>query len=172
MSKRLFLLPALFLGAMIMFTPACGDKCDKKDCGNGICDEVDGSCNCDPGYEYDADGNCNVLSQDKYIHTFTVTEDCSAAPYLVQILRGGGVTDLLLKNVWEQFQNSVTATIDGNTITIPRQEPDGDKFFVQGSGTYAVNANGKGVITMTYTVSDEDVPSSGTANCISTFTEQ
>jgi len=172
MSKKLFLLPALFLSAMIMFAPACGDKCGKKDCGNGICDEVDGSCNCDPGYEYDADGSCKVLTQDKYVHIFTVSENCSATPYLAEIVRGSGVTDVLIKNVWDVFQNSVKATIDGNTITIGRQEPDNDGFFVEGSGTYSVNTGGKGVITLNYTVKDENVPSTGNTSCTATYTQQ
>jgi hypothetical protein len=76
MSKKLFFLPALLLGAFLMFTPACGDSdpCKDVECGtNGNCFE--GDCVCNEGFEgstcadewatkfvgnYDGDDNCTI----------------------------------------------------------------------------------------------------------------
>lgn len=171
MSKKLFLFSALMFGMMVALVPACtGDKCPDT-CGNGVCLE-DGACDCDPGYEYDADGICTVLTQDKFTGFFTVSENCSNNPYLVEIVVNADVTKVGIKNFWDVFQNQVIATISGTTITIARQEPDNDKFFVEGTGTLSTNTSGKAVISLSYTVKDEDpVMSTGTKSCTATFTE-
>jgi hypothetical protein len=172
MSKKLFfLLPFLMFLAVAVVTPSCGDKCKEDKCANGQCDDIDGTCNCDPGYEYDADGSCTVLSQDKYKGLYDASEDCSSAPYTVEIIAGADLTKIQIKNFWDVFTNPVVATIEGNVVTIARQEPDGDKFFVEGSGTYTKNAAGKAVITLNYTVRDEDpVMSTGNKSCTATYT--
>lgn len=60
------------------------------------------------------------------------------------------VEKILISNLYNEFKNDVIATVSGNTFTIARQEPDADKFFVQGTGTF----NGTS-ITVDYTVTDE-----------------
>ena len=157
MNKKLVYFFAL-LGAMVVFAPSCGDSdpCKDVDCGaNGAC--FDGGCVCDDGYEQDAEGKCTVLTVSKFTGKFSVTEDCSLsnpAGYTATITAGSGVNQVNITNFWGLFQNVVKATVSGNQITIARQEPDNDKFFVQGSGTLGTE-NGKTVITVTYTVSDE-----------------
>ena len=129
MSKKLFLLPALMLVASIMFVTSC-----KKDCS---------------------------FKQDDYVGQYSVNEDCSTSPaaaYATIISAGAGETDLRITNVWDLFVANVTATIDCETITITRQEPDGDKFFVEGSG-FIEKDNGVTTITLSYTVTDETDPS-------------
>ncbi|MEZ4894856.1 MAG: hypothetical protein R2778_17810 [Saprospiraceae bacterium] len=59
-----------------------------------------------------------------------------------------------ITNVWNAFLNSVNATIDCETITIARQEPDSDGYFVEGSGFYE-KTNGVETITISYTVTKE-----------------
>ncbi len=163
MSKKLFILPALILGAMVIFAPACGDKCEKKDCGFGICEETDGSCNCDPGYEYDADGSCKVESRTKFIGNWTVNETCSnsgaAAPYPVGISGGSDISGISMLGFYGPtaaggFVAAVKATVEGNTVTIARQQPDNDKIYVEGSGTIDVSTT-PNKITMSYKVTDE-----------------
>lgn len=169
MSKKLFLFSALLMGLMVALVPACNsDKCPDT-CGSGVCLD-DGSCNCDPGYEYDADGICTVLTQDKFVGLYTVSENCSNAPYIVEIVVNADVSKVGIKNFWDVFQAQVIASISGTSITIARQEPDNDKFFVEGTGTLSTNAAGKTVVSLSYTVSDEGVPSSGTKSCTATFT--
>jgi hypothetical protein len=139
MSKKLFFLPALFLGAFLMFTAtSCGDDCK--------------------------------FEQKDFVGSYNVSEDCSAsaaASYNVTIV-ANGETDVKLTNFWGLFVNSVNATISCETITIPRQEPDGDKYFVEGSG-FIEKTDGNITINVTYTVTDESDPASiKTDNCSST----
>jgi hypothetical protein len=167
MSKKLFFLPVLMLLAIAVMTPSCGDKCEKKECANGQCDDVDGTCLCDAGYEYDADGACNVKSQDKFVGNYIVNEDCSTAPYNVAVSAGSTITTINFSNFWDVFQKPVVATIEGNVVTIARQEPDSDKFFVEGSGTYDPTTK---KITITYTVKDEDPAAPASKTCSAMFT--
>jgi hypothetical protein len=137
MNKKLLVLPALLLGAILMFTTSCGDDCK--------------------------------FEQKDFVGQYNVSEDCSAsAPsaYTVTIVANGEV-DVKITNFWGLFANSVNATIDCETISIPRQEPDGDKFFVEGSGTIEKN-DGNITINMTYTVTDETTSTILTDNCSST----
>jgi hypothetical protein len=164
MSKKLFLLPALLLGAFLIFSPSCGDSsdCTDVDCGaNGICDA--GNCNCDPGYELDADDKCTVESRSKITGNYIVNETCSnsgpATPFNVGIATGTTVTEVLMSGFYGPaatggFVAPVKATVDGNTITIARQEPDNDDFFVEGNGTFTSSSTAT-VLTITYSVTDE-----------------
>ena len=173
MSKKLFLLPTLLLGAFLLFTPSCTETDLCKDlegkCGNGQC--FDGECVCDVGYEKDASGICTIKTIDKITGSYAVTEDCSlsAPASYVAAITANGSDKVNITNVWGLFQNVVTATIDSPTkLTIARQEPDRDKFFVQGTGEVTVNASGKTVITWSYTVTDENKAAIVTDNCTNT----
>lgn len=182
MSKKLFLLPALVLGAFLFFTPSCGDStdCTDVDCGTyGICDA--GNCSCDPGYELDADGKCTVESRSKFVGNYLVNETCSnsgtAAPYNVGISNGATAVDVNLAGFYGPvaqggFVAPVKATIDGTTITIARQEPDNDDIFVEGSGSVVVSGAST-IITITYKVTDETGATIITNQCNNvTFTKQ
>ncbi len=140
MSKKLFLLPVLLL---VLAAGALTTSCN-KDC---------------------------KTNQSDFTGSFSVTEDCSAsAPtaYASIISAGASDTEVLITNFWGAFQNSVKASIDCDNITISRQEPDGDKFFVEGSGTRTKDGD-RVTITFSYTVTDETTPGSiQTDNCNST----
>ena len=100
------------------------------------------------------------FSQSDYAGTYTVVEDCSAstaAAYSVTLIAGATETDVKITNVWDSFIAATNASIDCETISIPRQEPDGDKFFVEGSGFIEKN-DGTTTITLSYTVTDETDP--------------
>ncbi len=168
MNKKLFLLPALLLGAMLMFAPACGDDdpCKDVECGSGVC--IDGTCDCDLGFFTDNSGSCTVNAAGIY----NVSENCTPGVYSVEVLAGSTNNQLLVKGFWEFFAANVTVNVTGSSVNIPRQEPDGDDFFVQGSGTWSVNGSGKVVLTLTYTVSDESVNPINSVTCTSMMTHQ
>jgi hypothetical protein len=174
MSKKLFFLPVLMLLAIAVMTPSCGDKCEKKECANGQCDDLDGTCLCDPGYEYDADGACNVKSQDKYLGQYLVAETCGTATddYASSISANSDLTKINISKVWNLFQNAVIGSIEGNTVTIARQNPDGlemdgTRYFVSGTGTYSTNSTGKGQVSFSFTITKEN---DGGGTIISTAT--
>jgi hypothetical protein len=182
MSKKLFFLPALILGAVLIFTPSCGDDtdCTDVDCGAyGTCDA--GNCNCDPGYELDTDGKCTVETRSKITGNYIVNETCSnsgtAAPYNVGISNGTTAVDVLMSGFYGPaaqggFVAPVKATIDGNTITIDRQEPDNDDIFVEGNGTVSITGSST-ILTITYKVTDETGATVVTNQCNNvTFTKQ
>jgi hypothetical protein len=140
MSKKLFSLSALFFAAFVMFTAtSCGDDCK--------------------------------FEQKDFVGSYLATEDCSASQatsYNVTITAGASETDVKVTNVWGLFANAVNATIDCETITISRQEPDNDGYFVEGSGIIEKN-DGNITVNMTYTVTDENDPTNIlTDNCTST----
>ena len=138
MSKKLFLLPALLLAASVLFVTSC-----KKDCS---------------------------FKQADYTGSYFVDEDCTnspAAAYTVAITTGASETELKLVNVWEFFNASVIATIDCETINIARQEPNGDGFFVVGSG-FIEKKDGITTITLSYTVTDESVTPFDSDECTGT----
>lgn len=101
--------------------------------------------------------DCKTEMRTKFINAsgWTATETGSASgasTYTAQILTSNAGTDkVLVRNLYGLFTNDVTATVNGSTFTIARQEPDGDKFFVTGSGTIS----SAGAITVQYTVTDE-----------------
>lgn len=148
--------------------------CDGVDCVHGTC--LNGNCNCDPGYETDANGKCTVVSRDKFLGAYLVDEDCSLTPastYPANVTVGGAIDKVHITNFWATFFNPIQATVHNDTLTIARQEPDGDGFFVEGRGVYAKNASGIGTITFNYKVSDETQAPILMENCISTvYTKQ
>ncbi|MBL7802731.1 MAG: hypothetical protein JNL02_03275 [Saprospiraceae bacterium] len=140
MSKKLFFLPVLMLVLAVgALTTACDKECETK--------------------------------QNDYTGSYLVTEDCSASTptsYASIVSAGAADNEVLITNFWGAFQASVRATIDCDNITIARQEPDGDKFFVEGSGTRSKDGD-RVTITFSYTVTDETNPASiGTDNCSNT----
>lgn len=182
MSKKLFLLPALILGAFLIFTPSCGDEadCSKVDCGaNGVCDA--GVCDCDPGYELGADEKCSVQTRTKIVGNYLVNETCSnsgtAPAYNVTIGNGTADDEISFLGFYGPaaqggFIAPVKTTVDGTTITIARQEPDNDDIFVEGTGTFST-AGAATILTITYRVTDETVTPIITNQCNNVvFTKQ
>ena len=163
------LLKALSFAAVVgLFATSCTpDPCKDVVCNNGgTC--VDGSCVCATGYE---GTNCDTEVRTKAIGTWTVADSCSnsgTASYTVTVVTStGGISEVKITNFWGTFTNQVVATVSGSTVTIARQQPDNDNFYVEGTGTVSGNT-----ITWSYTISDETVPTAIVSDvCSSTWTK-
>ncbi len=156
--KSILLAGFLTLGtfASTIMTSCNPDACKDVVCNNGgTC--TDGTCSCPSGYE---GANCDTKSNAKFINAagWQVTEDgtsSSAATYVVNITANSTIANgIYISNVWDSFTATVNATVDGNNITIARQQPDNDGFYVEGNGTINTNLNPV-TITVKYKVTDE-----------------
>lgn len=150
MSKKLFLLPMLLLGASLMFIPACGDEnlCDDVDCGTyGTC--FDGDCVCDDGYEIGTSGTCDTEQRAKFLGTYNSTESCtptSTGSYSNTITAGSEITKIVISNFGDSGLNA-TATVDENDITVDSQT------ITVGTNTFTISGNGSisgNILTITY----------------------
>ncbi len=135
----------------ITYTSCSKDECKDVTCVNGTC--IGGACSCPTGYE---GTQCQTESRTKFIHQYTVNASCQAS-YVANITAGTGsdVTQVVISNLANMNSaagttTTVTATVNGNEITIPEQNVVGftsATITASGSGTIA-----NGVITMNYTV--------------------
>ena len=76
---------------------------------------------------------------------------------------------LLISGFWNAFLAPVSATLSGDAITIDRQEPDADSYFVQGSAVEAT----PGTLGANYRITGEDDPTAILTDiCQSTWTKQ
>ncbi len=108
----------------------------------------------------DEDATCDITQSD-FTGQYSVSEDCSSsapAAYTVTISAGSTDTEVLMANVWDSYAAAVKATIDCETLTIERQDPDGDKYFIEGNGILEKRDNDVIVITISYTVKNENDP--------------
>ncbi len=170
---------AFTLAAGAFFSSCEQDPCKDVVCGtNGSC--VEGTCNCEAGYEKDAANLCNTMQRAKFIGAWTVAEDCAGATaaYPSAIAAGTtSITEVSILDFWATFTNAVKATVNANdtkAITIARQEPDMDGYFVSGSGM--INAAGALVINFTVTAETGGtvaVPGTvtSTQTCTATYTK-
>lgn len=108
-------------------------------------------------------------ARDKFLGTYSMSDACSetgSATYTITIAESSSDENkILIGNMW-LFSNTVSATVDGNSLVITRQEPDGDNYFVQGNGTYSSAGE---LINLNYTVTD---PLNNNDVCQGTLTKQ
>ena len=130
----------LTLGAFsaMTYTSCNKDECKDVVCQNGgTCNE--GICACATGYE---GTNCETEIRGKVIKTWTakdmnISDNSTVPTYNSAITKGTNITDILISDFSDEFfANDVKATVSGNTITIPSQDPDNDGYKVAGTGTY------------------------------------
>jgi hypothetical protein len=132
------------------------DACKDVVCANGgNCTE--GTCNCASGFEGTL---CATKSNEKFVNAagWKVVEDgtlSASSNYTVLITANSTIPNgIYISKVWNTFTNTTNATVNGNNITIPRQQPDNDGFYVEGTGTINT-ALTPAVITVKYKVTDE-----------------
>jgi hypothetical protein len=144
--KQILLGACLTLGAFsaVFYTSCDKDKCKDVVCQNsGVCNE--GVCTCTTGWEGTL---CDTEVRKKFVKTWTasdklVSTGASLPTYSATITNGTTVTDIKIGHFSgnnssgsSYFVNDVKATVNGNTITVPSQEPDNDDYTVSGTGTY------------------------------------
>ncbi len=148
--------------SVITYTACTKDECKDVVCSNGgTC--IGGACVCPTGYE---GSTCQTESRTKFIHQYTVSASCQAT-YVANITAASGtdvtkvtITNFANLNSAAGTTTTVTATVDGSSITIPSQNVVGFSsatINVSGSGTIS-----NGVITMDYTVTAGSTPNSCT----------
>lgn len=131
---------------------------------------------CDPGYEGD---DCKTEVRTKFLGNYNASESKNggtAYSYSGSILTSSAnVQEIFINRIPNGtgfFNTNVKATIDGNAITIANQNPDGDDYYITGTGAYSSSTS---TITFTYTVTG---PNSGippvnvTDSYTSTWTKQ
>lgn len=157
-SIKLIALSAfLTIGAFctVLYTSCSKDECKDVVCLNGgTCSG--GTCvSCNAGYEGD---RCETVSRDKFIKTWNAADDLTGGSthlvYTVSINVGSGtaVTNASISKAFSDdfFNNPISATVSGNTITIPSQNPDGNNYSLTGTGTIS-----GGKITWSYTIKND-----------------
>jgi hypothetical protein len=190
MSTKNFFFFGLFAFAVLGFTACESDPCAKKDCGtSGVCD-TDGTCICDAGYEYDANGSCSVVTEHKFVGSWNVTDVCATTPnpttitYSSASIHGtsevdGKVNITSFGGTAAQggFLAPIVADVTGTSVTIASQNPDGpesdgSKFFVSGSGTIDETKT-PAVMTVAYKIEKQVAGAvTSTLNCTATFKKQ
>ncbi len=129
-------------------------SCVKDECADVVCQNggtcVSGNCDCTAGYEGTL---CETQERAKFIGTYTATDNPGSLVYSVSIGNGTNITAVVISSDFsdDYFVNSINATVSGKTITIARQEPDNDDYFVEGTGTFNTSTN---TITWTYKIID------------------
>ena len=150
MRKKLFLLPALFLGASLTFIPACGECEDGIDCGYGYC--LDGVCVCPDGYEDSSNGTCDTEWSAKFLGSYTGNDGCRGPLAKPADITRRSKSQIRISNFGD-FDSYVDADItdpsgNANVFELSNYtDPAGRKFT--GSGT--LNGNSiKSSYTVTY----------------------
>ncbi|MEZ4894858.1 MAG: hypothetical protein R3A50_17705 [Saprospiraceae bacterium] len=101
-----------------------------------------------------------TIPQLSYIGQYTINEYCSASnwsSYLISISSGGTDSTIVISNFWDAFLNNIIAEIECDSVFIPRQEPDGDQYFVEGEGVFLPGLV-KDTLKLSYKVTDENDP--------------
>ncbi len=101
---------------------------------------------CDPGFE---GTDCKTEVRAKFLGNYAASDSPGSLTYSVVIGNGTSLSDVVISSSFSDnyFVNSVKATVSDKTITIARQQPDSDNYFVEGTGTI----NGK-TITWNYNI--------------------
>ena len=167
--KNIALSAFLTIGAFgaVTYTACNKDECKDVVCLNGgTC--VGGTCTgCYVGF---SGSRCEIESsdkRDKFVRTWSVTDITPSGSNLIYSMsvtkQSGGNIQFSESFADSFFVNKVFASVNGNAITIPNQEPDNDDYFVSGTGTYA-----NGTVTIQYTLTppagsgDNPVTNNGT----------
>lgn len=113
-----------------------------------------------------------VISQDNWLGTPSVTDDCNVALFPVSgsptITAGATTSDLIFDPMFTLVGGTMNATVDGSDITVPQQTINvttGDIIF-SGSGTMNVNGT---QFTIVYNYENTTPVIGGTGTCTVTY---
>lgn len=159
--KLTHLLGAALIG-FASFT-SCTDPCADVTCQNGgTC--VEGDCECADGY---TGTNCETEERAQFIGSYNVSEACTSGQYTYSVTVSNsstGATAIIIENFGD-YSTNVSATVDGNSVTIASQTNQVSGFDLTFSGSGQISGN---ILSITYAVSD----GSNTDSCIMTCTKQ
>lgn len=156
----------LTLGAFtaITYTACTKDECKGVECINGgSC--VDGTCACPTGYE---GTNCEKLSRDKFIGTWSGTDECDDNTKFTITLKVGTATNAvnaLVENI-AGFGTNITVTGNvsaTNKLSFTNVSVGGGRTL---TGTMTFSGNS---MTFEYTVTEA---AGATTSCDGTYTKQ
>ena len=109
---------------------------------------------CDAGYE---GSDCKTQVRTKYLGNYTASESKNGGtPYTYSgsvLTSSGDVQEIYINRIPNGtgfFNTNVKAKVDGNAVTIASQNPDGDAYYITGTGAFS--ATTPATITFTYTV--------------------
>ena len=128
------------LGLMTFSIPATLTSCKVDNCKSTVCAyggqcNEDGSCTCLAGYEGE---RCETITREKFKGILTVLEDGTSsnpASYAVSVENGNEIDQVIIRNIYNNFNEGVTATVKGDTILIPQQTiTDSIIYTVEGKG--------------------------------------
>ena len=112
---------------------------------------------CDAGYEGD---NCKTEMREKFLGNYNASESKNGGtPYSYSgsiLTSSGSVSEIYINRIPNGtgfFNTNVKATVDGTSLTIADQEPDGDDYHISGTGVYSSTGS---TVTFTYQVSGPD----------------
>lgn len=129
---------------MVTYTACTKDECKDVVCQNGgTC--VTGTCNCPTGYE---GTNCETITRDKFVGTYTGTENCTVGSdtYSITIDKNSDDLKMTYKNVYNQNYSAVCTVTNTTTFTF-NETQNGATF----TGTGTLNGN---TLTVDYTITD------------------
>ena len=148
------------------------DPCDGIDCQNGgSCS--DGSCSCPTGYEGSL---CETKASAKFVGTYKLNESCPSGSIVDYPTSIGASSTAPNKILITGFGNLscgagdliVTATVNGNDITVDANQPFCSGVLTVNSGSGTLSASGNSLtISYSYTVSG-----AGQETCSGTYTKQ
>lgn len=139
--RNILVASLLTVGAFsaLVMTSCNPDPCKDVVCSNGgTC--TDGSCACPVGYEGET---CATESRAKFVKSWSAADNdgTNNLVYTCAVANAMTVTNVIISNTFSDsyFVNNINASVNGNTITIPSQQPDNDGFAVAGTGTFSNN---------------------------------
>ncbi len=149
LSLALFFVASLFLVTL-------STSCANEGCTNPFSDNFDADADED-------DGTC-ILSREKFIGQYVVSETCPSGNYNfnINIVASSGSENGIIINNLGEFGAAFNGTVDKSSVTIPSQSvsAQGLTLNVNGSGTISDNSL---IINYTYDVGGQG--ESCTMNC-------
>ncbi len=175
--KNLFAYFALCLTVVFgLAVSSCGENlCKDAACGtHGTCNETDGACVCETGYQVNSKGACDSVSREKFLATYSVVDITTGGQfnYTSTIASSANGIEKVIINNYAGYgagtaQLAVPATVELNKLTVPAQTISfNNQSFVIGATSATLIGN---TFTLNYTVTiDGGTPETGVA----TYTKQ
>lgn len=172
--KKLFVVFALCLTLALGVLVYSCSECKDVDCGNyGVCDEVEGKCACQTGYQANTAGKCDSMWRTKFVGSFAAVDHCTipvgdTLNYSIIITENPSlVIKIIIDNYGGYTGLSVNATVADNTMSIVAYDYTVNNHLYH---VYPASATLAGTsFSLAYKVDVDGVPSS---DCVGVYTKQ